>query len=104
RSLVDHLSRAYDAIIIDGPALDRAADLNLLAEAADTLAYLVRCRATPSEDVQRGLGVLAELGRTPRGLVLTHAAPNRAQRGGGMLAQGALPSPRRTSLIWKEPA
>ncbi|MEL6768373.1 MAG: exopolysaccharide transport family protein [Pseudomonadota bacterium] len=104
RSFMDHLSRAYDAIIIDGPALDRAADLNLLAEAADTLAYLVRCRATPAEDVQRGLGVLAELGRTPRGLVLTHVAPSRARGAGGLLGKDALPTPRRAPLIWKEPA
>ncbi|MEM7526907.1 MAG: polysaccharide biosynthesis tyrosine autokinase [Pseudomonadota bacterium] len=73
RVFVEHLSRAYDAVIIDGPALDRAADINLLAEAADTLAYVVRSRTTPSEEVQRGLAVLNELGRGPRGLVLTYA-------------------------------
>ncbi|MEM6677797.1 MAG: exopolysaccharide transport family protein [Pseudomonadota bacterium] len=104
RAFVDHLSRAYDAIIIDGPALDRAADLHLLAEAADTLAYLVRCRATPVEDVQRGLGVLSDLGRTPRGLVFTDVAVSRPPKSGGMLAKAAPRTRRRTPLVRKEPA
>ncbi|MEM7500150.1 MAG: polysaccharide biosynthesis tyrosine autokinase [Pseudomonadota bacterium] len=102
RAFLNRFRALYDVIVIDGPALDRVADLDLLAEAADTLAYVVRSRRTPASAVQRGLAILAALGHEPRGLVLTHIAPESVGIGWGT-EQSPL-TPRREPRALKESA
>jgi capsular exopolysaccharide synthesis family protein len=47
RALLDKLSRSYDTIVIDSPALSEVSDALVLAHLADATVYVVQWESTP---------------------------------------------------------
>lgn len=70
RPVIEELSRVYDFVIVDAPAMLAVSDAMIVAEAVDTRVYLVAADSTPRAAVQDGLGRLSEMGFPVAGLVL----------------------------------
>ncbi len=70
RPLISELTRVYDFVVVDAPAMLAVSDAMIVAETVDTRIYLVSADATPRAAVQDGLGRLAEMRLPVAGLVL----------------------------------
>ncbi|WP_371743965.1 CpsD/CapB family tyrosine-protein kinase [Mangrovicoccus sp. HB161399] len=71
RAIVEELQKSYDQVVINAPPILSTADARVIARSADALIYLVRWDSTPTNSVRQGLALLAELGVTPLGTVMT---------------------------------
>ncbi|MEX0284246.1 MAG: GumC family protein [Paracoccaceae bacterium] len=70
RPLFSELTRVYDLVIVDAPAMLAVSDTMIVSEAVDTRIFLVAADDTPRSAVQDGLTQMAKAGLTITGLVL----------------------------------
>jgi uncharacterized protein involved in exopolysaccharide biosynthesis len=76
-AVVKELSRVYDMVIVDAPALLAVSDALALARVVDTRLYLVAQDDTPRSAVRQGLSQLSELGLHVTGMILNKVDPRR---------------------------
>lgn len=70
RPMLAELTRAYDFVVVDAPAMLAVSDALIVAEAVDTRVFLVAADSTPRVAVQDGLARLNEMRLAVAGLVL----------------------------------
>lgn len=70
RPLIAELSRVYDFVVVDAPAMLAVSDAMIVAEVVDTRVYLVASNATPRLAVRDGIARLSEMGLSVAGMVL----------------------------------
>lgn len=75
RPVMDELTRVYDLVLVDAPALLAVSDGLIVAQAVDTRLYVVAAGETPRDAVQRGLAQLADRRAPATELVLNKADP-----------------------------
>ena len=69
--LLSRLRATYDLVIIDTPAISKAADALSIGRAADGVVLVAKSFATPRRAVNGARGLLEDAGATPVGVVLT---------------------------------
>ena len=69
-AMLAELTRAYDFVVVDAPAMLAVSDALIVAEAVDTRVFLVAADSTPRAAVQDGLARLNEMRLAVAGLVL----------------------------------
>ena len=70
-SLLDNLRARYDIVIIDTPAISKAADALSIGRVSDGVVLIAKSFATPRRAVESAQALLRDAGATPLGLVLT---------------------------------
>ncbi len=70
RPLIAELTRVYDFVIVDAPAMLAVSDTMIIAETVDNRVFLVSADDTPRAAVQDALGQLADAGLPVSGLIL----------------------------------
>lgn len=91
RKIIDTLCEKYDVVLIDAPPVLSSADARVVASAVDATILSVKWDSTPASTVRESLRSLADLGVSPRGIVLTQVNPRRIEN----TQQRPYRSPRR---------
>ncbi|MCB0190478.1 MAG: polysaccharide biosynthesis tyrosine autokinase [Anaerolineae bacterium] len=77
--LLDKLREQADIIIIDSPPLLAVTDASILATQVDGTLFVVESGRVHSRACQRAVGMLAQVGIAPLGVVLNKFTPDQAQ-------------------------
>ena len=78
KKLIEHLQKIYKYVVVDTPPMQAVSDAMLIAEACDSVLYVVRSDSTSQKVIESGLGRFVQVGHRLDGVVLNRVDLKKA--------------------------